>query len=337
MSATLCATPSARAFLALTVLLVASSARGAGVPRLDHVFIIVGENMRFEDVTETHAAEAPYLNGLARDHVRHAAFYGVTHPSLGNYTALVSGQIPGWLDRQNCPSYGSCLRAGPTLADQLDRRGLTWRGYFESMPRPCARPAELLDEYRVGYATRHNPFVYFQEVVADEGYCGRHVIPLERNLTAALESAAPNFALIVPNTCNDGHDANCRPNETRLQVFDGWLERQVPPILEFLRDHPRAALFITFDESDPGDAAACCNQKPGAGGGHVDLVMVAPRLESAAGHRVTEPANHYSLLRTVEDAFGLAPLGEAEHVAPITGLFLPWRRALGRRGPTTRR
>ena len=277
--------------------------------------------MRFEDVAERRAAEAPYLSALARDHVRHTAFHGITHPSLGNYIGLISGQTPSALDRRNCPSYPACVRPGPTIVEQLEERGLTWRGYFESMPRACARPSGSIDEYQVGYATRHNPFVYFQGIVGDEEYCRSHVVPLDPHWAIDLKSTAPSFALIVPDTCNDGHDANCKPNRTRLQVFDEWLKDRVPPILEFLDHHPRSALFITFDESEGSDAAACCGETSGSGGGHIDLVMVAPGLERAPGHRVTEPANLYSLLRTLQDAFGLAPLGRAKDVAPITDLF----------------
>ena len=298
-----------------------SKADGA-VPRLEHVFVIIEENMNFDDVVN-HATEAPYLSALAQDHVRHEAYYGLTHASLGNYTGMVSGQIPSSLDQRNCPGYTDCIRAGPTIAAQLDSKGLTWRGYFESMPRPCARPSGGLDGYQVGYATRHNPFVYFQEIVGNEPYCLAHVVPYEKNFEADLKSGPPNFAFIVPNTCNDGHDTGCQVNKTPLQVLDAWLEKNAPPILKFVYQNPRSALIVTFDEAVTSDRSACCNQKPGAGGGHIDFVMVAPGLERARGHRPTTPANHYSLLRTLEEAFGLAPLGEAVSVPPMTDLFKP--------------
>ena len=311
------------------VLLSATVARAAGeaskaregVPRLQHVFVIIEENMSFDEVATTHAGEAPYLNALAAAHVRHEAYYAITHPSLGNYTALVSGQLPSPLEQRNCPLYNNCIRPGPTLADQLTAKGLTWRGYFESMPVPCARPTGFWDGYQHGYATRHNPFVYFQEIVRDEAYCQTHVVPYEKHFAADLKAGPPNFAFIVPNTCNDGHDTGCKVGKTALEVLDGWLEDNVPPILKFVYENPGSALVITFDEAESSDGAGCCEQKSARDGGHVDFVLIAPGLERAPGHRSRVPANHYSLLRTLEEAFGLPPLGEAAHVEPMKDLF----------------
>lgn len=312
-----------RRALCLGLLLAAVSARASGVPRLEHVFVIIEENMNFEEVTTTHAAEVPYLNALALAHVRHESYYAITHPSLGNYTAMVSGQVPGPNERRNCPLYSNCIRAGPTIAAQLESKGLTWRGYFESMPRPCAWPTGFFDDFQHGYATRHNPFVYFDEIVRDDAYCQARIVPYEKNFAADLKSGPPNFSFIVPDTCNDGHDAGCRVDRTALQVLDDWLEKNVPPILKFVYQNPGSALFITFDEAESGDRSSCCNQRGERGGGHIDFVMVAPGLERAPGHLSTKPANHYSFLRTLEEAFGLAPLGEAAKVAPMSDLFAP--------------
>lgn len=295
---------------------------GTSVPPLERVFVIIEENMGVDDVLGARVTEAPYLSALANAHVKHDAFYATTHPSLGNYIALVSGQIPAKLDGINCPIYPDCVRPGPTIAAQLDARGLSWRGYFESMPGPCARPTSN-EIYRVGYATRHNPFVYFKEIVGDEGYCSQHVVPYEKAFAADLAAGPPHFSFIVPNTCNDGHDSGCNGDKSRLATLDAWLATNVPPILEYVNAHPRSALFITFDEAETADTAGCCNQ-PAKAGGHVALVMVAPGLENPE-HRAAASANHYSLLRTLEDAFGLEPLGEAARVQPMLDLFAPRR------------
>jgi phosphatidylinositol-3-phosphatase len=316
-------------WLALGLLAAPAAAQVSGeallagrIPPFQHVFVIIEENMGFEEVATTHGHEAPYLNALAAAHVRHEAYYGVTHPSLGNYTAMISGQIPR-PGEHNCPRYSNCIRPGPTLAAQLDAKGRTWRGYFESMPFPCARPTGFFDDYNYGYATRHNPFVYFQEIVADEAYCKAHVVPYEKNFAQDLASTPPNFAFIVPNTCSDGHDTGCKGNKTPLEVLDAWLEENVPPILKFVYKTPGSVLIVTFDEAESGDRSACCNQAPQRGGGRIDLVMVAPGLERKPGHRSKVPGNHYSLLRTLQEGFGLAPLGESARVKPMTDLFVP--------------
>jgi phosphatidylinositol-3-phosphatase len=296
--------------------------RRGGVPPLQHVFVIIEENMSFEEVTVTHGDEAPYLNALAAAHVRHEAYYATAHPSLGNYTAMISGQVPLPAEARNCPRYSNCIRPGPTLAAQLDAKRRSWRGYFESMPFPCARPTGFLDNYSYGYATRHNPFVYFGEIVDDAPYCEAHVVPYEKNFAKDLATSPPTLAFIVPDTCNDGHDAGCKSGKTALEVLDGWLEKNVPPILKFVYANPGSVLIITFDESESDDRRACCNQRANRGGGRIDFVMIAPGLERAPGHRSKVPGNHYSLLRTLQEGFGLAPLGESARVKPMTDLFV---------------
>ncbi|MCA1830506.1 MAG: phosphoesterase, partial [Actinobacteria bacterium] len=246
--------------------------------------------------------------------------------SLGNYIGMVLGQIPQPLDHGDCPTYTLCVRPGPTIAKQLGDAGDTWRGYFESMQAPCAHPTGLTDPNQSGYLTRHDPFVYFSEIVNDAPYCAAHVVPYESNFAASLQAGPASFSFIVPNSCNDGHDPGCAGNTSQVRNIDRWLSVNVPPILDYINTHARSALFITFDEAATTDTSSCCDQAPLVqGGGHVGFLMVGSAdIQAPAGTRVTAPANHYSLLRTIEDGFGLAPLGEAGIPvlqAPMTGLF----------------
>jgi hypothetical protein len=288
--------------------------------------VIVLENTNYSDVFGAKAGEAPYLNALANAHVRHDAYYGIAHVSLGNYIGMVSGQIPSVLDHADCPPYKLCVRNGPTIGQQLDAAGRTWRGYFQSMPAPCTFPTGTTDNYQNGYATRHNPFVYFHQVVDNHAYCSAHDVPYTAfNPDLTSLSGPPNLSFIVPDTCDDGHDANCNTSgRTQIQNFDAWLAANVPPILAYMGTHSGSALFITFDEAANTDTAGCCNQPPlGIGGGHIGFVMVAPGLEHGAGYHSLVPAYHYSLLRTLEDGFGLGPLGEAAKGDPMVDLFTP--------------
>jgi phosphatidylinositol-3-phosphatase len=294
-----------------------------GVPHLSHVFVIVEENTNFSDVFGAKAGEAPFLNGLANAHVRHDAYYAISHVSLGNYIGMVSGQQPSALDHVDCPTYVGCVRSGPTITDQLDGAGLSWRAYMGGMPAPCTHPTTPPDQYQNGYATRHNPFMYFSEIVNDPYYCANHDVPYEGNFASDLAAGGRNFSFIVPDTCDDGHDSGCAAG-TPIQHMDGWLSVNVPPILSYIDAHPDSALFITFDEAANTDTAGCCNQPPlGLGGGHVGLVMYAPGHEHGAGYHVTTPGNHYSLLRTIEASFNLGPLGAASKVDVMNDLFAP--------------
>lgn len=299
-------------------------ARGATVPRLQHIFVIVEENTDAGVIFGTSAKKAPYLNSLANDHVRHDAYYGTTHPSVGNYIAMVSGQDPHPEDKVDCYVYHACLRPGPTIGAQLDEAGLTWRAYMQGMARPCQTPPLPIDQYQTGYATRHNPFVYFLEIATDGPYCAEHDVPFENNFAADLAAGPANYNLIVPDTCNDGHDQGCKGDKTKVQILDEWLAMNVPPIVDFVLTHEASALFITFDEADNDDAGCCTTraQPPIDGGGRIGFAMVAsPDVERGGGVRVTTPGNHFSFLRTLEDGFGLEPLGEAATAAPMVDLF----------------
>jgi hypothetical protein len=226
----------------------------------------------------------------------------------------------------------------PTILDQLEGAQFSWRAYMEDMGRDPAResrtcahsplggPERLLEATPIdGYAVRHNPFMYFHAIIDDAPRCHTHVVNLEelpRDLTSI--ASTPNFVFITPNLCHDGHDNPCASGEPGgLAAADAFLRRWVPLIVAsdaFRRD---GLLIITFDESDtagPEAVTACCGERglpgnryppglAGPGGGRIGAVLLGPAIRAGAVSDV--PYNHYSLLRTLELAFGLSPLGFA--------------------------
>lgn len=219
-----------------------------------------------------------------------------------------------------------------TLADQLDAAGLGWKGYMEDMGADPSREAAACGHVTIGakdhtnhasandqYADKHNPFVYFHSLIDNPAHCAQHVVNLDQ-LTADLRTAqaTPSLAYITPNLCHDGHDAPCRNGEPGgLVSADAFLRTWVPRILASAAFRRDGLLVITFDEGT--DAAVCCGEQGlpggppagmfGPGGGRTGAVLLSPFI--AAGTVSTHPYNHYSLLRTVEDFFGLAHLGYA--------------------------
>ncbi len=219
-----------------------------------------------------------------------------------------------------------------TLADQLEAAGLGWKGYMEDMGADPAREAATCGHGAIGaedntredssmdqYAVWHNPFVYFHSIIDNPVRCAKHVVNLE-HLARDLQGVetTPNFIFITPNRCHDGHDAPCKNGEPGgLISADMFLRRWVPRILAspaFRRD---GLLVITFDEGV--DAAACCGERGlpkgpapgmfGPGGGRVGTVLLSPFIKP--GTVSATPYNHYSLLRTMEDIFGVTHLGYA--------------------------
>ncbi|HWG67069.1 MAG TPA: alkaline phosphatase family protein [Rhodanobacteraceae bacterium] len=219
-----------------------------------------------------------------------------------------------------------------TLANQLQDAGYTWKGYMEGMGADPSREAAACAHPKIGdvdvtnmataadrYADKHNPFVYFHSVIDDAATCATHVVNLDK-LPVDLQSVAttPNFSFITPDLCHDGHNAPCKNGEPGgLVSADKFLREWVPQIVASPAFKQDGLLIITFDEGT--DAAACCGEtKPagapqpgqfGPGGGRIGAVVLSPFVKPGTVSNVAY--NHYSLLRSIEDWFGLPHLGYA--------------------------
>jgi hypothetical protein len=221
-----------------------------------------------------------------------------------------------------------------TISDQLTAAGKTWRSYNEDMannapaePTTCRHPAIGAHDNTLGarvgdqYATRHDPFVYFHSIIDDQASCDAHVVDLSAlgNDLAVTDTTA-NYTYITPNLCHDGHDTPCVDGQPGgLVSADQFLHDNVPMILASPAFAADGLLIITFDESDGGEASGCCNTPPspnaaqpggsGPGGGRVGALLISSKVN--AGTENATPYNHYSLLCSTENLFGLPHLGFA--------------------------
>lgn len=256
----------------------------SAAPPIRHVFVVMLENQPFKN-TFGAGSSAPYLKALPQQGALLVNYFGISHESLGNYLALISGQAPSVAVNQDCERFDEFVSTGrsadgqaigtgcvypssvSTLPNQLESAHLSWKGYMEDMgadPRresaSCGHPAVgAADNTQVAeagdqYAARHDPFVYFHALI-DGPSCERHVINLAA-LSADLRSVTttPNYSFIVPNLCHDGHDGTgggrCIDGEPGgLGAADRFLSKLVPKIIgspAFRRD---GLIMITFDES----------------------------------------------------------------------------------------
>jgi hypothetical protein len=257
------------------------------VPSFDHVIVIVFENKVRGSVLGNRSA--PTFNSLASRYAVLAGYRGVTHPSLPNYLALVSGSTQGITD--DCTS---CSTGGRSLADTLEAKGRTWKAYAEGLPR-----AGWTGAATGRYVKRHVPFLYFRRVLARPARL-RNVVPLSALSRDLAAKRLSDFSLVVPDMCHDMHDCS-------VATGDGWLKRFLPPLLRS-RQLANSAIFIVFDESDSVDPRV-----PGLALGR----LVRPGSVYGAS------MSHYGLLRTIEDAWGLPRLGRSARVAPVTGIWGP--------------
>ncbi len=197
-----------------------------------------------------------------------------------------------------------------------------------------------------GYATRHDPFVYFHSVIDESKYCDKHVVALgsptgampaaalrgETGLATDLQSAAhtPRFAFITPNLCDDGHDYPCvnQPSgASALADIDAFLETWVPKITASQAYREGGLLEVVFDEAESSDASSCCEELPGPGsplpgitglgGGRVGAVLLSPFIEP--GGVVATPFDHYSSLASWEALLGVGRLADAATVPSTFG------------------
>ncbi len=264
---------------------------GAAANR-SHVFVIVLENREYGEVIGN--PEAPYLNRLAQRRAIATRYYAVSHPSLPNYLAMIGGSTFGIHD--DCTS---CRASGASLATQLSDAGIGWRAYMEAMPSRCFPGAEY-----GRYVKRHNPFAYFPAITSNPSLCNR-VVP-GRNLGRDLgRGRLAAFSWITPDLCNDGHDCS-------IAVSDRYLAKLVPRLLHHLGQH--GFLVLTFDEGTT--SAGCCG---GAHGGRVATVIAGPDVRRRA--RLAGNYTHFSLLRTLEDNFGLPHLRAAAGARPLRAAF----------------
>src|SRR5919201_934082 len=228
-----------------------------------------------------------------------------------------------------------------TLPGQLTGAGRTWKAYVEDMGNvppgqasscrhPAAGAADPFAAPRPGDAslTWRDPFVYFHSIV-DTPDCAAGVVGLDR-LAPDLQDAdrAPSFPYVVPNACHDGRDAPCADGAPAgLAAADAWLKSVVDPILASKAYADGGLVVITFDQAAPDGpdadsrASSAVPQKypntpdagglakPGPGGGRVGALVLSPFVK--AGTTSENEYDHYGLLRTIEDLFGLDPLGYA--------------------------
>lgn len=270
------------------------------MPPFSHIFIIILENKEFGTVIGSRKG-MPNFNLWASEYTLLTQFYAIRHPSLPNYLALISGDTFG-VDT-DC---NGCYQNAPVLPDLIEASGRTWKGYFEDMPEACYAGDTHI------YVQKHNPFMYFDSIRLDAARCQRSVVPLTQLNADLAANALPDFALIIPNLCNDAHDCG-------VDVADTWLDHWVPPLMHTQAYTDGGLIVLTWDEGQ--GEHTCCGLT--TGGGRIATVLISPWVKS--GFEDDTPYTTYSLLKTIDKAWDLPYLG---HAADDNNVLIekPWER-----------
>ncbi|HET6870320.1 MAG TPA: alkaline phosphatase family protein [Solirubrobacteraceae bacterium] len=279
------------ALVGAAVGLSADASNGPSVPRLDHVFVIMMENTSYSDLLNPANPNTTFIQGLAENNGLATNYYGVTHPSLPNYVAAVSGSNWGSNSddvKQADDGYFNHV----SLTDELNAARISWKGYMESMPSAgyagdfgaCTTSTGASDPTCTAggdtgsalYVRKHNPFMLFPDVFTDPQQAA-NVVPLTQ-LTNDLNSRhSPQFVWISPNICNDMHggapqcpyaDSPTDANQAALyKDGDTFLKTWVTAIMHSRAWTPHSAIFVTWDEGGyddsapfgPTDNSGCCD------------------------------------------------------------------------------
>jgi hypothetical protein len=311
----------------------AASGLVEGVPAFGHVFLLIGENTTFSQLDKN---SAPYMTGtLQQNSAWLTNYFAVTHYSEANYVAMTSGQFTEC--EQLDGSAASCHQNVPNLFAQLDTTGVSWQSWMESMPAPCYLLKTGGDSTLNKYAPKHNPALFYDNIEGAGGIWsasatnqGTSAGCLANDIAAgttgpndmsafnaALSSGSvARFNLVVPNECEDAHD-NCAPPGNPITQFDNFVAREVPLIENSSAFGSDGVIIVTFDEAQTSSPIRAGNV---GNGGNVAFAVISPLAHNAVYD--TSGYNHYSLLRTVEDGFGITNyIGNAAAVNAISNIW----------------
>jgi hypothetical protein len=299
---------------------LAKRSSNGGFPRYDHIFLLVDENHNFAQIIGN--PNAPVINALAGDYGLARNYHGVADPSEPNYVAMLGGSSFGIVDDEPYFWPGHTA-AEPNLMSQLEGAHLSWKGYFQGMPYPGYRgycfPAKCngIPDSDTQYVAKHNGIPSFADMQTPANYAKQ--TPYQQLESDLASGHAPNFSYIVPDECDDMHGAppwcldsnepGTNEDDYLVSRGDAFVRQTVEAITSSsVWSHGTNAIVVTFDE---GEEAT--EQIPA-----IVITSHGPR-----GFQDPTLYNHYSLLRSFEEAFGLGCLRESCAATPMTPLFQP--------------
>jgi len=288
---------------------LATAALAGNLPPVQTVFVILLENHNWSDFRGS--VDAPFINGTLLPLASHGEQYynppGL-HPSEPNYLWLEAGTNFGIFD-DNDPAINHQNTINH-LAAQLRSAGISWKTYQEDIGGELV-PLTATN----GYRPKHNPFVFFDDLTGtnnpNDTYGLAHIRPYSELAGDLVNNSVARYNFITPNLCDDGHDA-CPPENNSIRQTDDWLANEVPKLLNSAAYSNNGALFITWDEGEGGSD------------GPIGLILLSP-LARGGGYGNSIHYTHSSLLRTLQEIFGVSPwLGDTVNATDLSDLFLPF-------------
>lgn len=274
--------------LSAMAMLMAVPAMASALPRPDHIVVVIHENKGYSGVIGS--SNAPYITSLSKAGANFTNFRAITHPSQPNYIAMFSGATQG-VTNDNCPQ---TFTGKDNLANELLDTSLSFNLFAESMPS-----AGYTGCSSGQYARKHNPLPDFTNVPA----------ALNQPFTSFPSnfSQLPTVSWVVPNLCNDMHDCS-------VSTGDTWTKNNLDAYAQWAKAN-NSLLIVTFDENDCWFLCGIFDYN----GNKIPTVIYGAHVKTG---NYGDSLNHYNLLRTIEDMYGLRRAGNAASATPITNAWL---------------
>jgi hypothetical protein len=292
---------------AFGIVLVSGAAHAGTVSPYNHIFVVMEENHEYSQIIGN--TYAKNFNALANKYGLATNYDAVTHPSAPNYVALVGGSYFGIQDDN--PWQGHKLN-DPDITSEIDTAGLSWKGYFQTMPKP-GYTGNCYPTTTCYYASKHNGPIYYDVVNGSKAELKKEV-PITQLAKDLAASAMPNFAVIVPDQCHDMHGGYGKCTNwsddklvSTADKYAGALVKQITSASFWSTGNN--AIVIVWDEGTTNIG----------GGGHVAAIVITNN-----GPRALQDGtlyNHYGLLATIQDALGLDCLQNSCSATPMANLF----------------
>lgn len=251
------------------------------LPKIDHIVVVVEENRSLKAIKGN--SEAPYINSLMQQGANMTNFYAIEHPSQPNYLDLFSGSNQGVTDDKVPKKKFST----DNLASELLAKNYTFVGYSEDLPSTgfegeSTRPG--------GYARKHNPWVNFINVPKK---VNQPLTNFPKDFTKL-----PTVSFVIPTLQHDMHDGS-------IKEADKWLRKHIDPYVQWANKH-NSLLIVTWDEDD------------GSQNNKIATFFVGPMVKPG---QYKDKLNHFNLLRTLEDLYGLEHAGKSKTANPIKNIW----------------
>lgn len=298
-------------------------------PGLDHVFLIMEENNGFHDVIGNPAA--PNLNYLAKTFGVETDYFGVSPDSSeSNYVGLLGGST---FNVTSDDAYWKNTVNAPSLISQLDRAGVSWKAYLQALPYPGYQGICYPEKCNGApdsdplYVSKHDGIQNFTTSLNNADWTRQ--VPISYLAGDLASGDVPRFSYVVPDECHDMHgdppycldsgNIGDPQNQHLVAVGDAYLGQLVSEITHAsFWAKGNNAIAITYDNGD--NSAGCCDANPG--GGQIATIVITSH--GPRGLKDDSPANHYSLLSSIEHVLGLGCLQftcDTKHVQPLTSMF----------------